>query len=203
MVEEKSELKEENAMEPLVENASKEITRLPLQKSSSETITTESTLLPSCTEKNNKRMERRSMDKKCQVTIKTRTSATSRTNEETHTPKVSNELCGNMDCIMECKKLPISCDNPPSIVSEENTTVAVVEGDMGLEALNRIVCREWETEYKTINPVKEVEKSISMCVPESISSIPERDAVLWQIKDFTDFRRASKGHYYFSNMCSL
>ncbi|XP_053991574.1 uncharacterized protein LOC128883344 isoform X2 [Hylaeus volcanicus] len=193
MAEETLVLMEKKSMEPFVESLSKDIAKLPSRKLSSETNTTESTLLPSCIKKTEKRLEKQSIDKKYKVPIKTRTSSlTAGTNEKKHTPKVSDELCTNMNSIIQCKKLPISSDNPPSILSEETTAVAVVEGNMGMEALNTIVCREWETEYKTIKPVKEVEKSFSMCFSESISSIPERDAVLWQIKDFADFRRASK-----------
>lgn len=58
--------------------------------------------------------------------------------------------------------------------------------------LHTIVCHEWQTEYPPALHKLRPQVDVPSSTVPVVSCIPEKDAVLWKIKDFTAFRAAAQ-----------
>lgn len=96
------------------------------------------------------------------------------------------QLSSPVKQMVEKKDLPKPTEDPPSILEEQDSDVQ----EQGKVSNNVIVCREWETNFTPGVSKEASQEKEPKSVFESISEVPERDTVLWQIKDFSDFRRA-------------
>lgn len=89
-----------------------------------------------------------------------------------------------------CHELMHSPEKP---TSEEPAQASAVLSEHPKSPIHTIVCREWKTECPPALQKLRPNVDVPPGTVPVVSCIPEKDAVLWQIKDFTAFRAAAQG----------